>query len=37
MTVFCLCGPEDSPDIDIQIGWDFLRKEREELQHAANP
>jgi hypothetical protein len=35
MTVFCICGPEDNPDSDIQAGWNFLRKEREELRLAA--
>jgi hypothetical protein len=35
MTVFCIFGPEDSPRADIQVGWDFLRKDREELQRAA--
>jgi hypothetical protein len=30
MTVFCVCGPEDSPDSDIQAGWGYLREERRE-------
>jgi hypothetical protein len=35
MTVFCICGPEDDSDINIQAGWDFLRKDREDLQRGA--
>jgi hypothetical protein len=33
-SVFCICGPEDSPDPDIQKGWDYLREDRAALQAA---
>jgi hypothetical protein len=32
MTVFCVFGSEDSPDVDVQKSWDFLRKDRAALQ-----
>jgi hypothetical protein len=34
MTVFCICGSEDSPNSDIQAGWGFLRDERAMLRAA---
>jgi hypothetical protein len=32
MTVFCIGGSEDNPDIHNQACWGFLRKEREALR-----
>jgi hypothetical protein len=34
MTVFCVCGPENSPDPEVQISWDSLREDRAALQAA---
>jgi hypothetical protein len=32
MTVFCVCGPENSLDPEVQISWDSLREDRAALQ-----
>jgi hypothetical protein len=34
MTVFCVCGPENSLDPEVQISWDSLREDRAALQAA---
>jgi hypothetical protein len=32
MSVFCVCGPEDDPDPDVQKSWGYLREDRAALQ-----